>query len=434
MNKIFFQGVRCFFEEQTVELKPLTILVGENSTGKSTFLAIVRLIWELIHIKYEKYDRIGFNEEPFMLGSYAQIASYKGGKFGRAKEFMIGCELISKTIKEKKKKIKIIGYYIEIDAQPSLKEYIIETERYKIEIKFNHKEKKFKIIFRTPTDSYEVEQEENRFPIPLKYFLFSLPSVFMMFTPSESKKPPKKELTDISEIINSINSFLGNQPYAFAPIRTRPQRSYDPFLDVQNPEGAHIPIFLSRLMKVNPDSGKKMKEAISNFGEASGLFNNVEIRSLGKGESDPFQVNVKVSGPAFNLVDVGYGVSQILPIIVDSFRKPQGSIFLLQQPEVHLHPRAQAELGSFLAALASKQKKQFIIETHSDYLIDRIRMDIRDKKLIDSNDVSILYFERKNNGVKIHTMRIDDSGNILDAPKGYRQFFFNEEKRLLEGC
>jgi predicted ATPase len=92
------------------------------------------------------------------------------------------------------------------------------------------------------------------------------------------------------------------------------------------------------------------------------------------------QLQVKIAGSGINLVDVGYGVSQVLPIIVDAIREPPRSTFLLQQPEVHLHPRAQAELGSFLGALAKQQQKRFIIETHSDYMIDRIRMDIRDGK------------------------------------------------------
>src|SRR5881396_1662040 len=76
----------------------------------------------------------------------------------------------------------------------------------------------------------------------------------------------------------------------------------------------------------------------------------------------------------FNLVDVGYGVSQALPILVDTLQRPAADeVFLLQQPEVHLHPRAQAELGSFFVSQAGK-KRRFVIETHSDYLVDRVRM------------------------------------------------------------
>ena len=131
-------------------------------------------------------------------------------------------------------------------------------------------------------------------------------------------------------------------------------------------------------------------------------------------------------------MDVGYGVSQVLPII-DCLRGEEGETFLLQQPEVHLHPSAQAELGSFLGVLAKEQKKRFVIETHSDYLVDRIRMDIRDKRGITPEDVSLLYFERRNGEAHIHELSLDDQGNILDPPPGYRSFFLEEERRFLGG-
>ena len=94
----------------------------------------------------------------------------------------------------------------------------------------------------------------------------------------------------------------------------------------------------------------------------------------------------RVKGPQRNLIDVGYGVSQVLPIvtellrgnsIMELFRGIPPSIFLLQQPEVHLHPSAQAALGSFFCQVA-KPDHQLVVETHSDHLLDRVRMDVRD--------------------------------------------------------
>jgi predicted ATPase len=155
---------------------------------------------------------------------------------------------------------------------------------------------------------------------------------------------------------------------------------------------------------------------------------------LGSSESDPFQIRLHIGGTTVNLIDVGYGVSQVLPIVVDSLRSKQGGTFLLQQPEVHLHPKAQAELGSFLGILAKQQDKRFVIETHSDYLVDRIRMDIRDKKNgLRPEDVSLLYFERRNGEAQIHRLELDEQGNIVNAPPGYRSFFLEEERRFLGG-
>ena len=154
--------------------------------------------------------------------------------------------------------------------------------------------------------------------------------------------------------------------------------------------------------------------------------------------SDPFQLQVKVrSGPHANIMDVGYGVSQSLPILVDVLadaesdrRKNGGPAFLLQQPEVHLHPRGQAELASLFVEAVRTNGSRFLIETHSDYVVDRVRISVRQGKL-KPDDVSILYFEPAAKAVTIHNLTLDRHGNLRNAPAGYRDFFVRESDRLL---
>ena len=106
-------------------------------------------------------------------------------------------------------------------------------------------------------------------------------------------------------------------------------------------------------------------------------------------------------------------------------------MFLLQQPEVHLHPSAQAALGSLFCQVAGPER-QLIVETHSDHLLDRVRMDVRDGTTrLQPDDVSILFFERGDLDVHIHSLRFDTEGNVLDAPPSYRQFFMEETRRSL---
>jgi predicted ATPase len=131
-----------------------------------------------------------------------------------------------------------------------------------------------------------------------------------------------------------------------------------------------------------------------------------------------------------NLADVGYGVSQALPVVVQSVIGPSNGILLLQQPEVHLHPKAQAALGTFFAQLVASQQKQFIIETHSDYLVDRVRQEVAQGTL-DPSDVALLFFERGERGSKVVRIEIDRMGNLATAPKKYREFFLKEQMRLL---
>ena len=160
------------------------------------------------------------------------------------------------------------------------------------------------------------------------------------------------------------------------------------------------------------------------------MFSDIRVRRLGKQMSDPFQLQVKArSGTSANIMDVGYGVSQSLPILVD-IHSHRGSLFLLQQPEVHLHPRAQAELATVFAASVAKNNNSFLIETHSDHIVDRVRILVRQGKVA-ADDVSILYYEPTGNAVQIHNVELDNDGNLVDAPPGYRDFFLKESDRLL---
>lgn len=128
-------------------------------------------------------------------------------------------------------------------------------------------------------------------------------------------------------------------------------------------------------------------------------------------------------------MDVGYGVSQSLPILVDIL-SAQRQGFILQQPEVHLHPRGQAELAGFFVEATRKRRNRFLIETHSDHIVDRIRISVR-RGLLRPEDVSILYFEPHGSSVQIHSMSLDKQGNLRGEPVGYREFFARETDRLL---
>ena len=82
--------------------------------------------------------------------------------------------------------------------------------------------------------------------------------------------------------------------------------------------------------------------------------------------------------------------------------------------------------------LVKVHSKRFLVETHSDYIIDRVRMDVRDKKSIRPEDVMILFFEmHKDGGVRIHPIEVDALGNLVNAPPSYRRFFLEEERRFL---
>ena len=156
----------------------------------------------------------------------------------------------------------------------------------------------------------------------------------------------------------------------------------------------------------------------------------LSTHTFGKGIRNPFEVMIKLSGQSFNIENVGYGVSQVLPLVVEFLSRKEGRRFAVQQPEVHLHPRAQAALGSLLFFLAMERKHVFLVETHSDYLIDRYRLEMRSASK--SPDSQVLFFSRTESGNQISTIRIDDKGHFpIDQPSAFRDFFVREEMRLL---
>ena len=218
---------------------------------------------------------------------------------------------------------------------------------------------------------------------------------------------------------------------------SKPHRTYDPSRPTRDPEGDYVPMYLANMHFQDKERWNSLRSALESFGKTSGLFNEISVKPLDHKESGPFKVQVrgfgeaKKKGPQRNLIDVGYGVSQVLPVITELLRQDAPPMFLLQQPEVHLHPSAQAALGSLFCQVAGPER-QLVVETHSDHLIDRVRMDVRDGKTkLKPEDVSILYFERNDLDVRIHSLRFDDNGNVLDAPDGYRKFFLEETRRSL---
>jgi len=444
MEQIIVEGVRCFHDRQSAPLRPITILVGENSTGKTTFLSLARIAWDLCQGK----SLIDFNENPFTLGAYDQIASYRGDKTGTAVCFAIGARVSTSSCLKRELPhelsdvISVTGHFIRQGTQPKLQKWTLDLEPYRIEIVYAEDGEWSRVTVTTPSGTVKISEFAFLpFSHPTSLFRY-LYSIFhserthwddTATVEVQDTVPSHADLDLLVELADELVPLLGYRPYAFAPIRAHPQRTYDPLTDVPEPEGYHIPMILAQDSFSNSKNWEQLRESIDSFGKASGLFSNIKVRRMGEERSDPFQIRVKISGTPFNLVDVGYGVSQVLPIIVESLRRPARSTFLLQQPEIHLHPRAQAELGSFLALVAKQYDKRFLIETHSDYLVDRIRMDVRESDYLSESDVSILYFERVDGGVRIQPLEVDRFGNIVNAPAGYRQFFLEEEKRLLWG-
>ncbi len=444
MDSVTLKNYRCFREEQTARLAPLTLLVGENSTGKTSFLAILRALWDGAF-----YPGIpDFREYPFDLGAFEDIVHNRGSVDKKSPQaFEAG--FLRNLPQPDTNLVSFRATFKEIDGAPVPANRRFGNKEFGVEAGIEEGEQI--LTFITPQNQYQWNLSSSGFvgnnpiPFPLAPDMVQLLLLRKIrdgqSTHESSESLPTEaeyELGKIDALNQALFSevFSTRRPYAGAPFRSHPRRTYDPIRTSRDTEGEAIPTYLANLYRGDSDGWQKLKKSLEGFGRKSGLFDDIAIMSFGKTSGAPFQIQVRKwgkrrKGAYRNLIDVGYGVSQALPIVTELLRPDAPQMFLLQQPEVHLHPSAQAALGSLFCASAS-QGKQLIVETHSDYIIDRVRIDVRDKTTgLKPEDVSILYFERGDLDVKIHSIRLDEMGNVLDAPHSYGKFFMEETRRSL---
>ena len=447
MNSVTIENYRCFRGRQTARLAPLTLLVGENSSGKTAFMAMIRALRNAAFS-----DRIpDFREPPYDLGSFGEVVYSDSRKSERSAFFSASFEDRDSDYGDAP--VKFSAKFEERDGfpYPTMRKLsqgdawfsLDDTSESKIKMGVGNRLWVGANIYRS------IGME---FPVLLMAADFTLlqwdesNNIIGLSEYGNAPFPPKdaekSRLDDLNETLGAwrvknmeISDGVFSETFAGAPVRSQPRRTYDPIRQSRDPEGEYVPSYLAGLSRRDSDEWGALKHRLEGFGKASGLFDEISIGSLGESAGDPFQVRIRKFGKELkglerNLIDVGYGVSQALPLLTELLRADAPPVFLIQQPEVHLHPMAQAALGSLFCSVA--RERQLIVETHSDYIVDRVSMDVRDKTTdLTPDDVSILFFERGELDARIHSLRLDNMGNVLDAPPSYREFFSAELTRLI---
>lgn len=460
MDTLIMEDFRCFAGRHEIPLAPLTLLVGENSSGKTSFLAAVRLAWDAVS-RHRLDSRIDVNEAPFQLGAFEQVAHVSPS--GRAaKRFILGLYAtfqlgLADNLRASRARVSPAlakhGFekeYANHDGMPQESRTIVRTGSGHDHLGYSLK------VTERAGGRIELHHGSQRWISKNVETLYDL--FFGGGDGRRSVKTPPTAWLDLPPehlaAAQALASALGsgsigaNRPHAFAAVRSKPERTYDPLRADLDDEGQRAALRLAQHVALHP--GGRAVADLTEFGARSGLFESIDVRLFGS-IADPFQIHFQVNSVLRNIVDVGYGVSQVFPILVELL-VPQPNegrynivggtnTYLIQQPEVHLHPQAQAALGSLFGSLASRDR-QIIVETHSDYIIDRVRMDIRDGKGVKPEDVSLLYFEPTKVGTMIHRLRFTEDGEVCgigengedtDVPPGYRAFFLKESLRLFTG-
>ena len=211
------------------------------------------------------------------------------------------------------------------------------------------------------------------------------------------------------------------------PLRQYPQNRYD--WEGDHPESVGqqgekmIPALLSgrlRLLSIDEQIPKWLKEFK--------LIDSYDLHAVtDAGKEYEFLVKQHKDGLSVRLTDVGFGVSQILPVLVFCYSAPENSILILEQPEAHLHPKVQSELADVLIDVVKTRKIQIILESHSEHLLLRLMRRIAEYGVCDegiSADQTAFYFCENNDGnSKAEQLKVDEYGNISNWPKD----FFGDE-------
>jgi len=136
---------------------------------------------------------------------------------------------------------------------------------------------------------------------------------------------------------------------------------------------------------------------------------------------------------SFRPKNVGFGISYVLPVVLALLTAEEGKIIVIENPESHIHPRGQAELGK-LISLAASIGAQLFVETHSDHILNGIRVAVKDN-LVDKAKVNVMYFEKttteKEQFTKITQIRVDKNGTLSEYPKGFLDEWSNQISKLI---
>lgn len=147
-----------------------------------------------------------------------------------------------------------------------------------------------------------------------------------------------------------------------------------------------------------------------------------------------YQFDMKgIATNSFRPKNVGFGISYVLPIVLALLTAENDKIIIIENPESHIHPRGQAELGK-LIGLASKTGTQIFVETHSDHILNGIRVAVKENQ-ISKDLVNILYFDKTTNDkesyTNIHKLKVDSNGILSDEPEGMLDEWGNQLLKLL---
>ncbi|PKO89783.1 MAG: hypothetical protein CVU18_02985 [Betaproteobacteria bacterium HGW-Betaproteobacteria-12] len=420
------------FRRLDIDFAPITIFVGPNNSGKSSAVSVVRLLSQTL----ESNDP---NVRLLLNGALGDFGTYKDVIHGGGTRRHLD---ISFTIKSNPDRMllqsdKSINFRLHYKYRSALKEVILKrlecfgNGRHHLSAEFNEDSERF--IIRRLADK-EVPPSLSNSGVFRGFDVRNfLPRQIVGGSMDDSDPIVKQAIS--KGRISSRNAYTTTRFFQaveyVGAMRVPPSRTYLYTGERRQKVGASGEHALTMLAMDSIRRGKKsrgIRQSVVKWLTLAGIASDIRIVPL----SDRyFEIHVQhpITKEYANFADVGYGNSQVIPVLVAGLNSASGSTFIVEEPEIHLHPKAQAELGDFFLDLR-KRGVQSIIETHSEHLIVRLQKHIASGEL-SPDDINVYYVNPAPDGKELVKLELDKRGVFkTDWPGGFFPERLKEAREL----
>lgn len=410
------QNFKSWQDTGSLQFAPLTGFFGANSSGKSSILQLLLLLKQTVERPPEWDEPLYFGDE----GAPADLRDFYTSVHRHNQTFNLGIS-VSWTLP---RGTRIKGYSADtLSFSTNIITNLEQSELRDFYYKLDHG-----VTFgiRWPSQKSTTVSPRGYVITPKEYI--TIPNdrpvnPFRSYGVANPDGPqdPFLYLQKAFEHLFSGVRYLG-------PRREDPRRYYRWEESHPKDVGGYGEQMISALLSSRIRRHRSIDEQIMRWLRELDLIYSYDLTPLSDIEQNyELLIQQYKDGPEVGLTDVGFGVSQVLPVLTACYYAPEGSTLILDQPEAHLHPKAQSELADVLIDVVKNRKVQIILESHSEHLLLRLMRRIAEygiEKEGISKDLTAFYFCEINDGnSKAEQLKVDEYGNISNWP---RDFFGDE--------
>ena len=454
LTHLQIKNFKAWRDTGPMTLAPLTVIFGANSSGKSSLGHwLLALKQTVLHSDRKRSLYLGDEYAPVDLGVYKDCVY--GHNLQQDLAFTLGWSMpqplkVSNALNRKEtyqgKQLELSATLHSDDAlQPKTREFSYRLkdgdERETLFVRHGYDENiKGHTVESRPLGLVKRRGRNWGAESPEKFYRFS------------DRTLSRFENADfLAEFALETERVL-EHVYYLGPLRNHPRRIYSWSGDMPRDVGAQGEYAIQALLAasertLNRRKGQKVKSFkafIADWLKDLGVIDTFSVQPIADGRKE-YEVLIRTHPdlPEVKLTDVGFGMSQILPVLVQAFYAPANSVVWMEQPEIHLHPSVQANLADmFISAVQSTdgsgskdaaRNVQFIIESHSEHFLNRLQRRVAEEK-ISHLDVAIYFVSRDRQGAHLAPLRLNEFGEIENWPDN----FFGDEmgdvaERVLAG-